>query len=136
MEPRAAEIWVMARPKPAARGYLDAFGNHMGTMMTPSGMYGWRGQERSISDRDSGLVYMQSRHYDPTLGRFLQADALPLSGLTTQALKRQLEPGSRSLRVGRFAGSHSPVQSSRPRPLHSQRTGHPTSSLPDRFGGE
>ncbi len=50
--------------------------------------FAWRGQEGSVTDRDSGLVYMQAQHYDPSIGRFIQADILPLAGLTTQGMNR------------------------------------------------
>ena len=41
-----------------------------------------------MTDREADLVYMQSRHYDPDLGRFLQADTLRLASLTTQGINR------------------------------------------------
>ena len=41
--------------------------------------FAWRGQEGSVTDRDAGLVYMQARHYDPSIGRFIQADRLAAS---------------------------------------------------------
>jgi len=50
--------------------------------------FAWRGQEGSVTDRDTGLLYMQARHYDPSTGRFIQADTLPLASLTTQAMNR------------------------------------------------
>jgi len=33
-----------------------------------------------VTDLESHLVFMQSRHYDPTLGRFLQADSQMIGG--------------------------------------------------------
>ena len=55
-----------------------------------TGSFEWRGGEGSVTDRESGLVHMQARHYDPTLGRFLQADSLALASLTTQGTNRYL----------------------------------------------
>lgn len=64
------------------------------------GSYAWRGQEGSESDfvgrgTEAGLeistlslVYMYERHYDPTLGRFLQADRLLVPSARRQ---KQLE---------------------------------------------
>lgn len=67
----------------------DAFGVAMGPGRGGPGSLAWRGVEGSPTDGD-GLVYMQSRHYDPTLGRFLQSDSLPLASLTTQGVNRYI----------------------------------------------
>ncbi len=82
---------------------FEAFGNAMTARTSAAtGSYGWRGQEGSESEFiDSGegnaaaqsspnLVYMQARHYDPTIGRFLQADPLKMSSFTTQGLNRYI----------------------------------------------
>jgi len=53
-----------------------------------AGSFAWRGGEDSVSDREPNLVHMQARHYDPTLGRFLQADTLMLASFTTQGMNR------------------------------------------------
>ncbi len=74
---------------PAYQTY-DAFGNAMGRTVAESGSLAWRGGEGSMTDREANLVYMQSRHYDPDLGRFLQADTLRLASLTTQGMNRYI----------------------------------------------
>ena len=89
--------------------YFDAFGVAVGMVgqngpqdpqpLEAAAEYNWRGREGSESDvsvpigvgvteQASGLVYMQARYYDPDLGRFLQADALPISSFTTQGINR------------------------------------------------
>ena len=79
----------------------DAFGNNMtasplgkggsqGGGLAKTGSFEWRGGEGSVTDRESGLVHMQARHYDPSIGRFLQADTLALASLTTQGTNRYL----------------------------------------------
>jgi len=86
---------------------FDAFGAALGKSGGLAGSLGWRGGEGSVSDRETGLVYMQSRHYDPSLGRFLQSDALPLASLTTQGANRYIycenDPVNRSDPSGRIA---------------------------------
>jgi len=69
---------------------FDAFGNDMSEPLFSTRSFAWRGQEGSVTDRNSGLIYMQSRHYDPSIGRFIQADALPVASLTTQGLNRYI----------------------------------------------
>lgn len=87
---------------------FDAFGAALGKSGGVAGSLGWRGGEGSVSDRETGLVYMQSRHYDPSLGRFVQADALPLASLTTQGANRYIycenDPVNRSDPTGRTMG--------------------------------
>ncbi|GIK17799.1 MAG: hypothetical protein BroJett003_27630 [Planctomycetota bacterium] len=34
------------------------------------------------------LVYMQTRHYDPGLGRFIMADSIPMGAFSPQGLNR------------------------------------------------
>jgi len=41
---------------------FDAFGVAADQVYTPAGSFAWRGGEGSVTDHDSGLVYMQSRH--------------------------------------------------------------------------
>jgi len=69
---------------------FDAFGNDMTKPLSSTSSFAWRGQEGSVTDRASGLVYMQSRHYDPSIGRFIQADILPIASLTTQGMNRYI----------------------------------------------
>jgi len=69
---------------------FDAFGNAMQTRAGLTGVFAWRGQEGSVSDKETNLVYMQSRHYDPTIGRFLQADTLRMASGTTQGMNRYI----------------------------------------------
>jgi len=52
--------------------------------------FAWRGREGSAKDIGSNLVYMQNRHYDPSIGRFIQADSLLLASLTTQGMNRYI----------------------------------------------
>lgn len=70
------------------------------------GSFAWRGGEGSVTDREPNLIHMQARHYDPTLGRFLQADSLMLASFTTQGTNRYLytenDPVNRSDPTGRF----------------------------------
>ena len=79
-----------ATDRVAVFNQFDAFGNRMTETSPTVGTRGWRGQEGSITDRDSGLVYMQSRHYDPAIGRFIQADSLSLGSFTTQGMNRYI----------------------------------------------
>lgn len=69
----------------------DSFGNHVAESTAGVGLRGsfaWRGQEGSATDAGTKLVYMQNRHYDPELGRFVQADDLLLASLTAQGMNR------------------------------------------------
>ena len=68
----------------------DSFGNNMSTALSGAGSFAWRGGEGSVSDREPNLVHMQARHYDPTLGRFIQADSLMLASFTTQGMNRYI----------------------------------------------
>jgi RHS repeat-associated protein len=78
----------------------DAFGNHpasplykggsQGGRLSGAGSFAWRGGEGSVSDREPNLVHMQARHYDPTLGRFIQADTMMLASMTTQGMNRYI----------------------------------------------
>ncbi len=56
--------------KPAAQRQFDAFGNDMTKPLSSTSSFAWRGREGSVTDRASGLVYMQARHYDPIQGRW------------------------------------------------------------------
>jgi len=92
---------------------FDAFGNRIDPheINNPQGgAYAWRGAEGSETDRGhtgepgaenasdfdptsdegTGLVYMQARYYDPEVGRFTQADRLPMASQTSQGLNRYL----------------------------------------------
>lgn len=84
----------------------DAFGVAATGSIDPLGLYGWRGQEGSRSGFDVPLVEMQARTYDPTLGRFLQEDTLPVASLTTQGMNRFIycenDPVNRTDPTGRF----------------------------------
>jgi len=71
----------------------DAFGNEMAESSFGVGLrasFAWRGQEGSAKDIGSNLVYMQNRHYDPSIGRFIQADDLLTASLTTQGMNRYI----------------------------------------------
>ncbi len=46
------------------------------TMLSPAGNDDDRGFTGHIADSATGLVYMQARHYDPIIGRFLQTDPI------------------------------------------------------------
>ena len=67
-----------------------AFGNNMTKPLGGAGSFAWRGGEGSVSDSEPNLVHMQARHYDPTLGRFIQADSLMLASFTTQGMNRYI----------------------------------------------
>jgi len=69
---------------------FDAFGNAMTARASIAGVFTWRGGEGRVTDKETNLVLMQATHYDPTLGRFLQADTLRLAGLTTQGMNRYI----------------------------------------------
>lgn len=69
---------------------FDAFGNAMTARASTAGVFAWRGGEGSVTDKETNLVYMQARHYDPTLGRFLQADTVRMASLTTQGMNRYI----------------------------------------------
>ena len=58
--------------------------------LSSTSSFAWRGREGSVTDRASGLIYMQARHYDPSIGRFIQADILPVASLTTQGMNRYI----------------------------------------------
>ncbi|MFF2656461.1 DNRLRE domain-containing protein [Kitasatospora sp. NPDC058032] len=53
---------------------FDEYGVSLGDPVTG---YGWVGGEQRDSSTASGVVLMGSRLYDPSLGRFLQADPVP-----------------------------------------------------------
>jgi RHS repeat-associated protein len=57
---------------------FDSFGNRYSGVTTPGNWseYGWGGQWGYQTEADLGLVYMEQRYYDPTLGRFISADPL------------------------------------------------------------
>lgn len=80
--------------------HFDAFGVRLTDLASGVAEYRWRGQEGSETDEIEvdlendragvGLVYMQSRYYDPETGRFLVPDALYISSLTTQGMNRYI----------------------------------------------
>ncbi len=104
-----------AESHPAFTVY-DSFGNNMTASplgkggpqggLEGAGSYAWRGGEGSVTDREPNLVHMQARHYDPTLGRFIQADTLMLASMTTQGMNRYIytenDPVNRSDPGGSF----------------------------------
>ena len=61
----------------------DAWGNHLATTGTMAETLGdvnalrYRGY---VYDTESGLYYLQSRYYDPEMGRFINADSLISTG--------------------------------------------------------
>ncbi|MBE7458728.1 MAG: hypothetical protein KJ057_17865 [Phycisphaerae bacterium] len=87
-----------------ATEHFDAFGVRVATGTSWSldhdaSRYRWRSQEGSETDNlhrndpDEGvflqpptLVYMQTRHYDPALGRFIMADSIPMGAFSPQGL--------------------------------------------------
>ncbi|MBE7458733.1 MAG: hypothetical protein HS102_19295 [Planctomycetia bacterium] len=89
-----------------ATEHFDAFGVRVakGTswgLDHDASRYRWRSQEGSETDDlhrndpDVGvylspptLVYMQTRHYDPALGRFIMADSIPMGAFSPQGLNR------------------------------------------------
>ncbi len=85
--------------------HFDAFGVRVGVDSTWSAdydasRYRWRSQEGSETDdlavsdnygaglQPPTLVYMQTRHYDPALGRFIMADSIPMGAFSPQGLNR------------------------------------------------
>ena len=57
----------------------DAWGNHLstfGTMASTLGKYNPLRYRGYVYDTETGLYYLQSRYYNPTWGRFINADAL------------------------------------------------------------
>ena len=79
--------------------HFDAFGIALSPFpVGQSGRYRWRSQEGSETDdlessptptlTEPKLIYMQTRHYDPETGRFLQADTLPMGAFSPQGLNR------------------------------------------------
>ncbi len=100
-------LWAQSGsgPRDAAFQHFDAFGVRVGVDATWSAdydasRYRWRSQEGSETDdlaiNDSNglglqpptLVYMQTRHYDPGLGRFIMADSIPIGAFSPQGLNR------------------------------------------------
>jgi len=86
-------------PSRASFATYDAFGNGMSASPLPeggpqgggsalAGSFSWRGAEGSVYDTAPNLVYMQARHYDPTIGRFIQPDTLAIASMTTQGMNR------------------------------------------------
>ncbi len=84
--------------------HFDAFGVRAGTTNwgpdEDASRYRWRSQEGSETDdlaistteevelAPPTLVYMQTRHYDPSLGRFIMADSIPMGAFSPQGLNR------------------------------------------------
>ena len=63
--------------------YYDAWGNlrdTTGTLATTLGTHNPLRYRGYVYDTETGLYYLQSRYYNPTLGRFLNADALVSTG--------------------------------------------------------
>ena len=64
-----------------AHYYYDAWGRPVGTTSTTGIMQlnplRYRGY---VYDRETGLYYLQSRYYDPEIGRFINADAYAATG--------------------------------------------------------
>jgi len=95
-------------PSRASFATYDAFGNGMspGTPSALAGSFAWRGAEGSVYDTAPNLVYMQARHYDPTMGRFIQPDTLALANTTTQGMNRYIycenDPVNHSDPTGHF----------------------------------
>jgi len=89
---RLVSDWWAARMQiePPRIHVFDAFGNAMTARASTAGVFAWRGGEGSVTDKETNLVLMQARHYDPTLGRFLQADTLRLASFTTQGMNRYI----------------------------------------------
>ncbi|GIK17575.1 MAG: hypothetical protein BroJett003_25390 [Planctomycetota bacterium] len=89
-----------------ATEHFDAFGVRVAkgsswSLDHDASRYRWRSQEGSETDDlhrndpDEGvflspptLVYMQTRHYDPSLGRFIMADSIPMGAFSPQGLNR------------------------------------------------
>ncbi|GIK17577.1 MAG: hypothetical protein BroJett003_25410 [Planctomycetota bacterium] len=89
-----------------ATEHFDAFGVRVAkgsswSLDHDASRYRWRSQEGSETDDlhrndpDEGvflspptLVYMQTRHYDPALGRFIMADSIPMGAFSPQGLNR------------------------------------------------
>ncbi len=98
----------LSTPSQASFSVYDAFGNGM-SPGSPSGLAGsfaWRGGEGSVRDAAPNLVYMQARHYDPTIGRFLQPDTMTLASTTTQGMNKYIycenDPVNRSDPTGKI----------------------------------
>jgi RHS repeat-associated protein len=60
----------------AAEYTYDSFGNQTQTGSLTQ-RYGFTGRE---VDDESGLIYFRARHYDPTLGQFIQRDPIGFAG--------------------------------------------------------
>ncbi len=90
-----------------AAQHFDAFGVRMATTDAwdtglDDSRYRWRSQEGSETDafavakplipnvklQPPTLVHMQTRHYDPALGRFIMADSIPMGAFSPQGLNR------------------------------------------------
>ena len=70
-----------------SRSY-DAFGNVRFVAGTGGSRLGYTGE---LQDSVSGLVYLRARHYQPTLGRFLQRDSFGAVSYThLDVYKRQI----------------------------------------------
>lgn len=67
---------------------FDAFDVAVTPGLFATGRYAFRGQEGSATDDTPGLIEMGARSYDPQLGRFIQADSMPISNLSSQGLNR------------------------------------------------
>ena len=58
-------------------GYYFSGGSAAATMLLGTNPLGYRGY---VTDSGTGLYYLQSRYYDPVIGRFLNADAFASTG--------------------------------------------------------
>ncbi len=62
-----------------ARYYYNGYGSVRSSSGTGVDANRWRFAGRD-QDRDSGLIYMRTRYYDPNLGRFLSKDTIGIAG--------------------------------------------------------
>ena len=58
-------------------GYYFSGGSAAATMLLGTNPLGYRGY---VMDSGTGLYYLQSRYYDPTLGRFINSDTYMATG--------------------------------------------------------
>ncbi len=60
--------------------YYDAWGNVTYTSSDPIGDHNPLTYRGYVYDTETGLYYLQSRYYDPEIGRFINADNYPITG--------------------------------------------------------
>ena len=51
----------------------DAFGNENSDNTDDSNSFGYNGE---YLDRETGLIYLRARYYDPSIGRFISEDPI------------------------------------------------------------